>query len=359
MKKISNQNVCIILFIVLGVTVTQASAEVFTVDGNGGGNFTSIQNAVDNAHSGDTIMVNPGVYRENIAVNKEVTILSNPALTSTNRTYVIGAVPGNDVLGIFSNNVKVDGLYIIGGPSGVERDETGINLNGVENCSLSNNGLVLNDAGISLNGCRNNYLDGNLISLGKKGITLVNSNENILSNNTVTTNSNGLTLNNSVNNTLIGNIADANLIGVYLGASQGNVFNYNVIMRNINGINGEAAKSNFVVNNTVYLNEVGINLTGSSGNSFYENSFSNFLDVLDDGKNVWNSSSKGNFWQNYTGQDADGNGIGDTPYAIDQATGSIDYMPLLSIGRMENVSVNVSKYTSNVTYENESKITGI
>jgi len=38
-------------------------------------------------------------------------------------------------------------------------------------------------------------------------------------------------------------------------------------------------------------------------------------------------------WNDYNGTDADGNGIGDTPYVVNQTTGSIDYMPLV-----ENVS---------------------
>lgn len=342
MERTSIQNICMILLLMLGATVTQAGAEIFTVDGNGGGNFTSIQDAVNSAHSGDTVMVNPGVYRENVVVDKELTILSNPDLLTNNtkRTYVIGAVPENDVFGIYSNNVNIDGFYVIGGSSGVERDEVGINLNGVENCSLSNNELVLNDVGVSLNGSKNNYLESNLVSLGKKGITLVNSEGNMLSNNTVTTNSEGISLNNSMNNTLINNLADANMIGVYLGMAQGNILSFNVIMRNLNGINSEAAKSNFMVNNTLYLNDVGINLTGSSENSIYENQFANLLDAVDDGKNIWNSTSKGNFWQNYTGQDADGNGIGDTPYVINPMTGSIDYMPVLSTNTTENASGN-------------------
>ncbi len=348
MARMSIQNICMILLLMLGTTVTQAGAEVFTVDSNGGGNFTSIQSAVDNAHSGDIIMVNPGVYRENVAVNKELTILSNPVLldNNTKRTYVIGAVSENGVFDINSNNVTIGGFYIIGGSSGVERDEVGINLNGVENCSLINNELVLNDVGVSLTGSRNNYLESNIVGLGKKGITLVNSDGNTLSNNTVTTNSDGILLNNSMNNTFISNVADANMNGVYLGMSQGNAFAYNLIMRNLNGINGEAAKSNFVVNNSLYLNSVGINLTGSSENSIYENQFANFLDAVDDGRNIWNSTSKGNFWQNYTGQDADGNGIGDTPYVINQMTGSIDYMPLMSTNNTENASGNTSENTN-------------
>jgi parallel beta-helix repeat protein len=341
MKRMSIQNICIILLFVLGATITQADAEVFSVDINGGGNYTSIQEAVDNAYTGDTIIVNPGVYNENVVVNKELTILSNPAfLANTNRTYVIGAVSEKDVFDVYSNNVKIDGFYIIGGHSGAEREEVGINLEGVENCSLSNNELVLNDVGISLNRSNNNYLDNNLVSLGEKGITLVDSNENKLSNNTVTTNSDGILLNNSMNNTFVDDIADANMVGIYLGTSQGNTFTYNLIMRNIRGINGEAAKFNFMVNNSLYLNDVGINLIESSENSIYENHFANLLDAVDDGKNIWNSISKGNFWHNYTVQDADGNGIGDTPHVINLTTESIDFMPLMPANDSENTNGN-------------------
>lgn len=348
MKRELIENIFIVLLFVLGTTVTQAYAENFTVDSKGGGNYSSIQEAVNNAHTGDTINVNPGVYNENIVVDKELTILSNPAslASSTARTYVIGAVSEKDVFDVNSNNVKIDGFYIIGGPSGAERDEVGINIEGVENCSLSNNGLVLNNIGISLNGSKTNYLDNNMVSLGKKGITLVNSNENILTNNTVTTNSDGISLNNSMNNTLFNNIADANMNGIYLGMSQGNIFTYNLIMRNINGLNVEVARSNLMVNNSIFLNDVGINLIGSSENSIYENQFVNLLDAVDDGMNSWNSTSKGNLWKNYTGQDVDGNGIGDAPYVINQMTGSIDYLPIIKKNPPENESGNTAGNSS-------------
>ena len=97
MKGKSVQNICIILFLVLGTTVTQAGAAVITVDTNGGGNYTSIQEAVDKAQNGDTILVSPGVYQENIEVNKEVRITSrfrSHRQTETNRTYDIGASSG-------------------------------------------------------------------------------------------------------------------------------------------------------------------------------------------------------------------------------------------------------------------------
>jgi parallel beta-helix repeat protein len=345
MKRTPIQFICIILIFMLGTFATQAGAKVLIVDSSGGGNHTLIQEAVEGARTGDIIIVNPGVYRENIIVDKDLTILSNLSLSSndTNRTFIIGAASDSDVIDIYSNNVTIEGFYIIGGSSGMERDLIGINLESVENCSVSNSTLVLNDIGICLNNSTSNYLDNNLVSLGKKGISLVDSSENMVSNNTVIRDSYGFSLNNSTNNTLINNTAEDNILGISLVKSEGNIFTYNTLRGNAYAINGEAAKSNFIINNTVSLNDIGINLNGSLENTIYENRFSNFLDVVDDGKNIWNSSSKGNFWHNYSGQDADGDGIGDTPYVVNQTTESIDYMPIFSINNTENANGNVSQ----------------
>jgi len=46
-----------------------------------------------------------------------------------------------------------------------------------------------------------------------------------------------------------------------------------------------------------------------------------------EGNNIWNNSLEGSSWNNFTGKDADGNGIVDTPYVVNQKTESIDYLP--------------------------------
>jgi parallel beta-helix repeat protein len=328
--------------------VTQADAAVITVDLNGEGNYSSIQEAINNAQDGDTILVSSGVYQENLEINKELTILSHSTLADNRtKTYIIGAVPGDNVFNIYSSNVTIDGFCISGGSSGTDRYESGIYLEGVQDCSLKNNILIQNDLGISLNGSKDNIIVNNLASLGNYGISLTDSQRNLISKNLLVTNNQGISLDNSVNNTIVNNTADSNSIGVFLRVSKMNTLAYNLIIRNKYGIFGQNAKSNLLFSNRVYLDDSGVYFNDSSNNTVFRNEFINFVNAIDEGndyrsgfinfintvdegKNLWNSSTAGNYWHDYTGQDVDSNGIGDTPYLINEITGTKDYMPLVN-----------------------------
>lgn len=76
----------IILFISIGIS----TASIITVIQSGTGDYTTIQEAYDNANSGDTILVYPGVYYENVDISntyKDIT-LGSLFLTTQNEEFI-------------------------------------------------------------------------------------------------------------------------------------------------------------------------------------------------------------------------------------------------------------------------------
>jgi len=100
-----------------------------------------------------------------------------------------------------------------------------------------------------------------------------------------------------------------------------------------------------ISNNTVCNNRYGIYLGHSSNNKIYFNNFiHNTYNVKSRGStNIWNSpleitytydgttykSYLGNYWDDYEGTDAEGDGIGNTHYSIDSKSDESDDYPLM------------------------------
>ncbi|MEW6070370.1 MAG: PKD domain-containing protein, partial [Candidatus Thermoplasmatota archaeon] len=59
----------------------------------------------------------------------------------------------------------------------------------------------------------------------------------------------------------------------------------------------------------------------------HNNFINNSWNAVDAGENMWDDGSEGNYWDDYTGIDIDGNGIGESPYIV--GVTSIDYYPLM------------------------------
>jgi parallel beta-helix repeat protein len=98
--------------------------------------------------------------------------------------------------------------------------------------------------------------------------------------------------------------------------------------------------NNSMTDSRITNNSIGICLYQSNGNLFYDNSFvdinepviSNFQSPTSAPSgsysvNEWNNDLEGNYWSSYNGTDTDKDGIGDTPYIIDQ--NNTDQYPLM------------------------------
>ncbi len=99
--------------------------------------------------------------------------------------------------------------------------------------------------------------------------------------------------------------------------------------------NGSSPTFNTICGNTFFSNAIGIQIGGiARSNLIYHNNFlQNQLHALDPYENtMWYDSDiqEGNYWDDYTGADADTDGIGDSPYEI-PGNHSQDSYPLMSV----------------------------
>jgi len=197
------------------------------VGGNGPNNYTSIQNAINDANDGDTIFVFNGTYYENIAIDKSIKIVGESKETTT-----IMGKKYKDVVSILAENVTIKNFTI----KGCEMPETGIYVstdrNKIINCILESDGIAI-------------YME--------------NANENMI----------------------FGCEISKNNDAIYLEFSSKNEIRRCFIHNNFEGISIENSCSNSIENCKIYSNDYyGINLFDVSNTSIYNSSiFKNGLGI--------------------------------------------------------------------------------
>ena len=265
----------------------------------------SIQTAVDNAISGDVIILKPGTYTENVKINKDDLVIRSES-GNPDDTIITAKSSSNHVLALQADNVKISGLEI----TGTKESYTGIYLSGCNNCIIDNNKIL-----------NNGY-----------GIYLLNSKGNTLSNNKVTNNGEyGILFSIASNNTLSGNTASDNKgRGIHIGTSDGNTLSGNTMSSNgVYGLFVCSKSDNNLVFNNYFNNTVNAEIKNGIGNSYNT--------TKTEGTNIVGGSYfGGNFWAEPDGSgfsetaiDADGDGIADSAYRLANSIYS-DQLPLVS-----------------------------
>lgn len=306
-----------------------------------------------------------------------------PIMTFDNLTYTFtdNITSVNDGIAIERSNITIDGNgYALKGNRAI--DGMGVHWSGLDNITLRytiiksffygiravstlhnsilENNLTANIYCIELSSSSDNIVSGNIMEHSENsGIRLYSSSNNILTGNNIGNNGYGIILSDSSINTISGNnVTNSGGYGFWLSSSHSNILSRNnVTETGQTGIYLQTSDKNTLSENNVANTHYGIFLSASSGNTmssnnvtetataivlytssqnnvFYHNSLvrSNRATYLtaDSVNNVWDSGypSGGNYWSDFTGTDANHNGIGDTPYIID--TNNTDHYPLMT-----------------------------
>jgi parallel beta-helix repeat protein len=141
--------------------------------------YPTIQSAVENATTGDTIIVRDGTYYENINVNKTLTIQSE---NGSANCIVNAANPNDHVFNVTADRANISGFTV---ENAIGDYAAGIYLYDVEHCNISNNIISGNGFDIYLNSTHNSMIDNNTVSDSMAGIGLENSTHNNVTNNDV------------------------------------------------------------------------------------------------------------------------------------------------------------------------------
>jgi len=229
------------------------------VGGSGPGNYSKIQDAMDNASDGDTVFVydNSSPYYEHVVIDKSINLVGE----ERNTTSIDGGGSGC-VVSINNDNVVISGFTIQGSGWGSDRYNAGI--------------TVISDYNII---CGNNIINNNC-----SGITLTDdsSNNTIYENNIADNHHSGIKLNPSRGNNISRNIIRDNFYGFLSSTSSyDNVVYMNSIINNHQGIDLVNSAGYHISENTIMVNEdYGIYMIGSLNSNIYRNTIENNLGAI-------------------------------------------------------------------------------
>lgn len=264
--------------------------------------FQTIQFAINNASSGDTVLVANGTFDEHLTINKSITLIG----AGSNSTILNGTTAGTAIQ-ITADNVTIKGF-------GIRHFYAGIIINQSENIYIA---------------------EDQITQTWTKGATYIINSKNItLNRNTITNNdSPGISMFKTNTTKFFHNTISHNAgVGIYFE----NCTDFTATDNQIESNGGDAictayAYNLYITMNTFTLNDYrGIWAANSNGTVFHNNFVRNRENARSILSNLtWDDGypSGGNYWSNYSGSDLfsganqnliGSDGIGDVPFIIPQ-----------------------------------------
>lgn len=340
-------------------------AQALVVAGAGG--FPTVTEALAAARPGDTVLVQPGTYRERLALDRPVTLRGEPGavLDGGGRGDVVRiTAPGVTLLGLTIRGSGTDlntddaAIRITAADSRVERVTVTESLHGiyvqdaafvalVDNLITGHSALAEADRGnaIHLHNSRHVRMERNVIEGVRDGLYFSYADSTEAIGNVVTGSRYGIHYmysrgNRFIANRFSGNAAGAALMYSWDLVAVGNTFSdhrsyrgYGLVLqttenarllgnrfeRNQVGLLADNALNGSFTENVIVNNGIGLDMLASvSGNVFTGNAFlGNGVDARAArglANNRWDHRGRGNYWSGAVGLDADHDGVRDVPH---------------------------------------------
>ncbi|MDR2035155.1 MAG: nitrous oxide reductase family maturation protein NosD [Coriobacteriales bacterium] len=359
-----------LIFALLFILIPAASASAAELEVGQDKPFATISSALDAAQDGDVIRVAPGVYTENLLINKAVTLESverhQAVINGSYTRHVVEARDARVVIKGFTicssgrNYLDNDAGILIEGASNSEVIDNklqdvlfGIYVSECENVLLKDNSITgfeeeqfsKRGNGIHFFNTRNNLADGNVITATRDGIYFdqcdkttvsnscvtfvryglhyMSSDDNVFRYNYLGHNVSGAAIMFSLNITLDHNVFAENTgprcFGLFFQLVSDGVIENNLFFKNNIGVYSDLSNRLYFKNNTMMQNDIGMEMLGSNWeNVFTDNSFlDNFQQVSVNEirtNDFWSHEGRGNYWSDYSGIDTQKDGVGDTAY---------------------------------------------
>jgi len=306
--------------------------------------FSVIQDALDSTAPGDTVVVDDGLYSENIRMTKPVSLIANAS--SPGAVVVDRNEADRIVVEIHASDCTLKGFRITNtAGSSPHGFVFGVWLRAWASYGeLVENEIYDCHDGISVMKeseavppwwyqwdivPKHNRIVGNRTSdCDHRGIDIYGGEENVLRGNYFQNNTRAGGSIFGDRNCVADNFILLNDMEGFIVRGSGNVFNHNLFMFDrYGGILIEEGDRNVVKHNTFRANGAtglswptpGVGIRTNEQNEVFSNIFqeTNTIHAWDEyGVGTWHRGSVGNYWHGYTSEDADSNGIWDEAYSI-------------------------------------------
>jgi len=172
-----------LLIVLSSLTWENAEGSTITVDDDGEADYRTIQEAINSAGTGDTILVLEGTYLENVVVNRTVTLTGNDSANT-----IIDGERKDDVVIINVDGVSMSHFTVTA--SGGYSNKDGILVESDDN-EIFDTVVINNGNGIYLFGAGGNSIHDNILKGNNYGIQAVGESDgNVISGNNCTENRN-------------------------------------------------------------------------------------------------------------------------------------------------------------------------